>query len=109
VEKDKEPAEKDENIPVDESFVDIVADLRDAEAIANDTTETVDAIKQQIRGQMGERDAVRGPGYRIYYRETKPSLKFDRAGLEKEFPAIAKQFTSVGSSSRPLKIYDRPV
>lgn len=109
IEKDKPPAEKDEAIPVDESFLPLVTDLRDAQAIADDATETVDAIKEQIRQQMGERDAVRGSGYRIYYRETKPGAKFDRKGLEKEFPAIAKQFTLPGSTSRPLKIYDMPV
>jgi predicted phage-related endonuclease len=108
VEKDKPPAEKDEDIPVDDSFSPMLCDLRDAEAMADDATETVDAIKNQLRAKMGERDVIRCPGFRVYYRKTKASEKLDRDKLRREYPKIDELCTIVGKSSRPLKVFDQP-
>lgn len=101
-------SERDESIEEDVTFLPLITDLRDANTIAQDADETVEAIKDEIRAKMGKRDAVRGPGYRVYLRETKPQMKLDRKRLEKEFPKIAEKFLVPSGTSKPLRIYEMP-
>lgn len=95
----------DERDPLDrdEDLAPILADYREALAIADDANATVDAIKNAIRARMGARTAIECDVGRVYYRP-RVSQRVDTAALKSKHPDIYKAVVRP-SESRPLRIY----
>lgn len=86
-----------------EDLAPLLADYRQAKALADDAEVTLDQIKEAIRMALGTRQAVECDGSKIYYRE-QVSQRWDTKALDVAHPELAAQFKR-SSVSRPLKIY----
>jgi predicted phage-related endonuclease len=75
---------KAEGYVVDDSLAELVSDYREALSIADSKQETVDAIKERIKEQMGAREKVEVPscGMRISWSTGKPPMRWDGKALE---------------------------
>lgn len=87
----------------DDSFNELLADYRQADQIADEANAVVDAIKDRIREQLGERTGVQCEAGRIHFRK-QVSQRVDTAALKSQFPEIYLKVVRP-SESRPLRIY----
>ena len=87
----------------DSSLAELLADYREARRMADDTAETLDAVKDALRERLGDRQAVECEGTRIYYRP-QIAQRVDAAGLRAKYPLVYQDVLKP-SESRPLKVY----
>ena len=87
----------------DSSLAELLADYREAKRMADDSAETLDAVKDALRERLGDRQAVECEGTRIYYRP-QIAQRVDTAGLRAKYPLVYQDVIKP-SESRPLKVY----
>src|SRR5581483_8598019 len=73
-----------EGYVADDSLAELVSDYREALAVADEKSATVEAIKERIKEAMGEREKVEVPscGVRISWATGKPPMRWDSKALE---------------------------
>lgn len=93
-------------IETDETLAQLVQDYWDMRMIASDHEETLEAIKQELKNKLGEREGVRAAGYKLLYSKAKPTSKFIIEKLRKDFPRILDLCSIPALTSRRLMIYE---
>jgi len=99
------PAGERGELPVDESFADLVADWQEAHDLAEDAATTEEAIRDVMRERIVANDwpGVACRGYRVHYRES-VQRRVDTKLLRARYPAIATEVERA-IAIRPLRIY----
>lgn len=92
----------DGDYQADDSLAELGADLRDAEEMLEEKETLVEAIKDKIKDELGDRQRVLIPsiGARIRYAWSKPSERWDTKGLEAEHPELKDKYKKLGKPSR---------
>lgn len=97
------PEDSKRKLDTDSAFDELLGDYREAERMADEAEATVEAIKDEIRRRLGEREGVQCENGRVYYRP-QISMRVDTKALESNYPDLAKQLKRP-TKSRPLRIY----
>lgn len=86
----------------DDSLAELGADLRDAEEMLEEKQTLVEAIKEKLKEELGDRQRVSIPaiGFRVRYAWSKPSERWDTKGLEAEHPELKEKYKKLGKPSR---------
>ena len=76
-------------------------EYRELQRMQEDLTAEMDALKDQIRAEMGESETVTAGEYRISYKPVESS-RLDTTALKKVLPDIAARFMKTTVSRRFL-------
>lgn len=76
-----------------------VRELRNLQALIDEATQEAEALKDQIKSAMGDREELRAGEYKITWKPV-TSSRVDTAALKKELPEIAARFTKTTTSRR---------
>ena len=71
-------------------------ELRQLQALIEETQQEVEAIKDAIKAAMGDTEEIRAGEYRITWTPF-TSSRIDTAALKKALPDLAAQFTKVST------------
>lgn len=74
-------------------------ELKELQRMAEELSAEMDALKDEIRTAMGEREEVTAGAYRITHKAI-TSSRIDSAALKQEFPEIARRFLKQTSVKR---------
>lgn len=69
-----------------------VRELRELQALIEEAQEEAEAIKDQLKAHMGEREELRAGGYKITWKPV-TSSRLDATALRKALPEVAERFT----------------
>ena len=69
-----------------------IEELRDLVALIQEAEAQADAIRDQIKAQMGEREELWADHYRITWKRVKSS-RLDAKSLRAELPEVAARYT----------------
>ena len=76
-----------------------IRELRQLQSLIDDAQQEAEAIKDQIKAQMGEAEELRAGEYRITWKAVTDS-RLDTAALKKALPDVVKRFTKTTTSRR---------
>ena len=76
-----------------------VRELRNLQALIDEATQDAEALKDEIKSAMGDREELRAGEYKITWKAV-TSSRVDTAALKKELPEIAARFTKTTTSRR---------
>lgn len=76
-----------------------IRELRNLQALIDEATQEAEALKDQIKSAMGDREELRAGEYKITWKPV-TSTRVDTAALKKELPEIAARFTKTTTSRR---------
>lgn len=76
-----------------------VRELRNLQALIDEATQEAEALKDEIKNHMGDREELRAGEYKITWKPV-TSSRVDTAALKKELPEIAARFTKTTTSRR---------
>lgn len=76
-----------------------IRQLREMQRLAEEATQEAEAIKDEIKAYMGEREELRAGEYKVTWR-TVTSTRLDSKALAKALPEIAERFTKTSSTRR---------
>lgn len=74
-------------------------ELKELQRLAEELTAEMDAIKDEIRAAMGEREEVTAGAYRISHKAV-TSSRLDSSAIKKELPELAQRFTKTTTVRR---------
>ena len=69
-----------------------VRELKELQTLIEEAQEEAEAIKDQLKAHMGEREELRAGGYKITWKPV-TSSRLDATALRKALPEVAKRFT----------------
>ena len=69
------------------------------QALIDEATQEAEALKDQIKSAMGDREELRAGEYKVTWKPV-TSSRVDTAALKKELPEIAARFTKTTTSRR---------
>ena len=76
-----------------------IRELRSLQALIDEATQEAEALKDQIKSAMGDREELRAGEYKVTWKRVESS-RVDTAALKKELPEIAARFTKTTTSRR---------
>ena len=76
-----------------------IRELRQLQALIEEAQEEAEAIKDQLKAHMGEREELRAGGYKITWKPV-TSSRLDAAALRKALPEVAERFTRTSTTRR---------
>lgn len=76
-----------------------IRELRNLQALIDEATQEAEALKDEIKNHMGDREELRAGEYKITWKPV-TSSRVDTAALKKELPEIAARFTKTTTSRR---------
>lgn len=76
-----------------------IRELRNLQALIDEATQEAEALKDEIKNHMGDREELRAGEYKITWKAV-TSSRVDTAALKKELPEIAARFTKTTTSRR---------
>lgn len=76
-----------------------VRELRSLQALIEEAQEEAEAIKDQLKAHMGEREELRAGEYKITWRPVE-SARLDAAALRAALPEVAERFTRTTTCRR---------
>lgn len=76
-----------------------VREMRELQALIEEATAEVEALKDTIKAAMGDSESVQAGEYRITYKAVTTS-RIDTAALKKAVPDLAAQFTKTTTARR---------
>lgn len=76
-----------------------VRELRQLQSLIEEAQQEAEAIKDQIKAQMGENEELRAGEYRITWKAVTAS-RLDTAALKKALPDVVDRFTKTTTSRR---------
>ncbi len=76
-----------------------IRQLREMQRLAEEATQEAEAIKDEIKAYMGEREELRAGEYKVTWK-TVTSSRLDSKALAKALPEIAERFTKTSSIRR---------
>ena len=68
-----------------------VRELRSLQALVDEAEREIEALKDEIKGFMGEREELRAGEYKIRYKAV-TSSKIDVSAFQKSLPELAEHF-----------------
>lgn len=74
-------------------------ELRQLQNLIEEAQAEADAIKDQLKAHMGEREELRAGGYKITWKPV-TSSRLDATALRKALPEVAAQFTRTSTTRR---------
>lgn len=74
-------------------------ELRELQALIEEATAEVEALKDAIKAAMGDAESVQAGEYRIIYKAV-TTARIDTAALKKALPDLAQQFTKTTTARR---------
>ena len=74
-------------------------ELRELQALIEEATAEVEALKDAIKAAMGDSESVQAGEYRITYKAV-TTARIDTAALKKALPDLAQQFTKTTTTRR---------
>lgn len=74
-------------------------ELRELQALIEEATAEVEALKDAIKAAMGDSESVQAGEYRIAYKAV-TTARIDTAALKKALPDLAQQFTKTTTTRR---------
>lgn len=69
-----------------------VRELKELQTLIEEAQEEAEAIKDQLKAHMGEREELRAGGYKITWKPV-TSSRLDATALRKALPEVAERFT----------------
>ena len=78
-----------------------IRELRELEALIAEANEEIEALKDAIKGEMGDREEIRAGEYKVTWK-TVESVRLDSSALKKARPEIADRFSKKTVSRRFL-------
>ena len=78
-----------------------IRELRELEALIAEANEEIEALKDAIKGEMGDREEIRAGEYKVTWK-TVESVRLDSSALKKALPEIADRFSKKTVSRRFL-------
>ena len=76
-----------------------VRELRSLQALIEEAQEEAEAIKDQLKAHMGEREELRAGEYKITWKSVE-SARLDAAALRAALPEVAERFTRTTTCRR---------
>ena len=76
-----------------------VREMRELQALIEEATAEVEALKDAIKAAMGDSESVQAGEYRITYKAV-TTARIDTAALKKALPDLAQQFTKTTTTRR---------
>ena len=76
-------------------------ELRQLQALIEEAQAEAEALKDEIKAAMGERESVQAGEYKITWKAV-PSARSDTTALKKAMPAVAARFTKETTARRFL-------
>ena len=76
-----------------------VRELRSLQALIEEAQEEAEAIKDQLKAHVGEREELRAGEYKITWRPVE-SARLDAAALRAALPEVAERFTRTTTCRR---------
>ena len=76
-----------------------VREMRELQALIEEATAEVEALKDAIKAAMGDSESVQAGEYRITYKAV-TAARIDTAALKKALPDLAQQFTKTTTARR---------
>lgn len=76
-----------------------IRELRNLQALIDEATQEAEALKDELKTHMGDREELRAGEYKITWKPV-TSSRVDTAALKKELPEIAARFTKTTTSRR---------
>ena len=69
-----------------------VRELKELQTLIEEAQDEAEAIKDQLKAHMGEREELRAGGYKITWKPV-TSSRLDATALRKALPEVAERFT----------------
>lgn len=69
-----------------------IKELKSLQALIDEAQEEAEALKDQIKAVMGDKEELRAGDYKVTYKTVKSS-RLDSKSLKAEMPDVAKQYT----------------
>lgn len=76
-----------------------VREMRELQALIEEATAEVEALKDAIKAAMGDSESVQAGEYRITYKAV-TTARIDTTALKKALPDLAQQFTKTTTARR---------
>lgn len=76
-----------------------VRELRSLQALIEEAQEEAEAIKDQLKAHMGEREELRAGAYKITWKPV-TSSRMDAVALRAALPEVAARFTRTSTTRR---------
>lgn len=76
-----------------------VRELMELQALIEEAQEEAEAIKDQLKAHMGEREELRAGEYKITWKPI-TSSRLDAVALRKALPEVAEHFTRTSTTRR---------
>lgn len=76
-----------------------VREMRELQALIEEATAEVEALKDAIKAAMGDSESVQAGEYRITYKAV-TTARIDTTALKKALPDLAQQFTKATTARR---------
>ena len=76
-----------------------VRELRSLQALIEEAQEEAEAIKDQLKAHMGEREELRAGAYKITWKPV-TSSRMDAGALRAALPEVAARFTRTSTTRR---------
>lgn len=76
-----------------------VREMRELQALIEEATAEVEALKDAIKAAMGDSESVQAGEYRITYKAV-TTARIDTSALKKALPDLAQQFTKATTARR---------
>ena len=76
-----------------------VREMRELQALIEEATAEVEALKDAIKAAMGDSESVQAGEHRITYKAV-TTARIDTAALKKALPDLAQQFTKTTTARR---------
>ena len=76
-----------------------VRELKELQTLIEEAQEEAEAIKDQLKAHMGEREELRAGGYKITWKSV-TSSRLDAAALRKALPEVAACVTRTSTARR---------
>ena len=76
-----------------------VRELKELQTLIEEAQDEAEAIKDQLKAHMGEREELRAGGYKITWKSV-TSSRLDTTALRKALPEVAERFTRTSTTRR---------
>ena len=76
-----------------------IRELRELQALIDEASQEAEAIKDELKAEMGDREELRAGEYKVLYK-TVTTSRIDTTALKKALPDVASEFTKTSTTRR---------
>ena len=81
------------------NMIEKIRELRELQALIDEATQEAEAIKNEIKAEMGDREELRAGEYKVTWK-TVTTSRIDGKALAMAMPEVAEAFTKTTTSRR---------